>query len=315
MCAAWLTLAGCRHAAPEGAAAAGEERSSPQPQGVTLKPEEVAKAGIVTAPAAAAQQRPESIGYALVVSREAIAQTLAELSSAAAVERQSRAALARGRSLAGTPGAMPVESQEAAERQAAVDHAALVLAERRLSATYGRNAPWKDDYESVLLSALASGETKLVRVTFALGALGATTPAQLRFSHLGAAQGGGSFESTSVWGAPADASIPGRSFFALLKGSDASEGERLLARAPVGAAESGAIVPFAATIVSDGRYWCYIEAKPGSFVRTEIDTGMPTEAGYFVKSGVAPGARIVTRSAGELLARELNPSTAAADSD
>jgi hypothetical protein len=114
-----------------------------------------------------------------------------------------------------------------------------------------------------------------------------------------------------VWSAPADASIPGKSFFVLLKGSDAGEGERLLAWAPVGSAESGVQVPAAATVISGGKYWCYIEEKPGDFVRTEIDTSMPTAAGYFVKEGVSAGDKIVTSSAGALLARELNPSTAA----
>jgi hypothetical protein len=313
LCLAGLLLAGCRQAAPQGAPAESAERAAPQAAGVTLRPEELARAGIAVTPAAAAQHTPESVGYGVVVAREALAQSVAELSSAAAVERQSRAALARGRSLAGTPGAMSVESQDAAERQAAVDHAALVLAERRLSATYGRDAPWGDHYDSPLLGALASGETRLVRVTFPLGALGTTTPPKLRFSHLGALSDGGSFESASLWPAPADANIPGKSFFALVKASEASEGERLLARAPVGAAEHGAIVPFSAAVISDGQYWCYVETRPGVFVRTAIDTSMPTDEGYFVRSGVVPGARVVTRSAGELLARELNPGTAAAD--
>jgi hypothetical protein len=311
-CAALLALAACRQAPPEAAAPAADgEKSAPQSGGLSLKADEITKAGIATTRAAPTQHAPESTGYALVIAREAIAQAVAELTSAAAVERQSRAALARGRSLAGTPGAVPVESQEAAERQAAVDHAALVLAERRLSATYGSDAPWKHDYDSPLLSALAGGETKLVRLTFPLGSLGAATPARLRFAHLSAAPGGGSFESASVWAAPADATIPGRSFFALLRGSDASEGERLLAYAPVGAPESGVIVPFAAVVISGGKYWCYLEVEPGSFVRTEIDAGMPTDDGYFVKAGVSPGAQIVTQAAGELLARELNPSSAA----
>jgi hypothetical protein len=311
-CAALLALVACHREPPEGPApAAAEGKAALQAEGLTLKPEEIAKAGIATGPAAATQHAPESTGYALVAPREAIAQAVAELTSAAAVERQSRAALARSRSLAGTPGAVPLESQEAAERQAAVDHAALVLAERRLSAAYGSGAPWKDNYESPVLSALAAGETKLARVTFPLGSLGATTPARLRFSHLSAAPGGASIESASLWSAPADATIPGRSFFALLKGSDASEGERLLARAPVGAAEAGVVVPFSAAVISGGKYWCYLEVEPGSFVRTEIDTSMPTDDGYFVRSGIAPGAQIVTRSAGELLAREMNPSPAA----
>ena len=312
-CAGLLFVAGCQQAssAAQAPAAEAKEEKAGAEEGVTLKPEEIEKAGIRTTPAVATEHAPEATGYALVITREAIAQVVADLSTAAAMERQSRAALARSRSLASTPGAVPVEAQEAAERQAAVDHAALMLAERRLSATYGRNAPWKDDYASPELAALASGEIKLARVTFPLGTLGSGVPAKLRLAHLAEGQGSKSLESNTVWNAPADASFPGRSLFALLKSGDVSEGERLLARVAVGAAESGVLIPFDAVVLNGGKYWCYVEEKPGVFVRTEIDPGAPTDEGYFVKEHVAPGAKIVTTSAGQLLARELG--SAAAD--
>ena len=310
LCAALLSIAACRQApsAAQAPAQGAKDNAAAEP-GVTLKPDEIDKMGIRITPVVATQQAPESTGFAFVLTREAIAQSIADLNTAAAVERQSRAALARARSLAGTPGAPSVEAQEAAERQATVDQAALVLAERRLSATYGRNAPWKGNYRSPELAALASGESKLARVTFPLGALGSAVPAKLRLAHLGESQSG-SFGSDSVWSAPADASVPGKSFFALVKGSDASEGERLLARAPLGAAAAGVVIPFAAVLISGDKYWCYIEEKPGLFVRTEIDAGMPTDEGYFVRDGIAAGARVVTTSAGQLLARELGASAA-----
>jgi hypothetical protein len=314
--AAWmgaLCLAGCRQgpAAAEGPPAEAKDKGAPEAEGVTLKSEEIEKAGIKTAMLAAASHTPESTGYAVVITRETIAQAVADLTSAAAVERQSRSALTRARGLAGTPGAMPVEAQETAERQAAVDHAAFVLAERRLSATFGQNAPWKENYNSPLLASLARGDTKLARVTFPLGALGSTVPARLRLTRIGAAPGSKSIETLAVWNAPADATIPGRSFFAILKGGDVNEGERLIAHAAVGAAENGVVVPYSATVISAGKYWCYVEEKPGFFVRTEIDPGMPTDDGYFVKEGIAPGAQVVTTSAGLLLARETNPSSEA----
>jgi hypothetical protein len=310
LCATLLSIAACRQApsTAQAPAADAKDNVAAEAPGVTLKPDEIDKMGIKTTPAATRLQAPESTGFALVITRETIAQAIADLSTAVAVERQSSAALARARSLAGTPGAPSVEAQEAAERQAAVDHAALLLAERRLSATYGRNAPWKDNYSSPELAALASGESKLTRVTFPLGALGSAVPAKLRLAHLGESQGGTSFGSDSVWSAPADASVPGKSFFALVKGSDASEGERLLARAPVGAAEAGVVIPFAAVVITGDKYWCYIEEKPGLFVRTEIDASMPTDEGYFVRAGIAAGAKVVTTSAGQLLARELSAS-------
>ena len=311
LCAALLSIAACRQApsAAQAPAEGAKDNAAAEAPGVTLKPDEIDRMGIRIAPVMATQQAPESTGFALVLTREAIVQSIADLNTAAAVERQSRAALARARSLAGTPGAPSVEAQEAAERQAAVDQAALLLAERRLSATYGRNAPWKGNYGSPELAALASGEIKLTRVTFPLGALGSAVPAKLRLAHLGESQSG-SFGSDSVWSAPADASVPGKSFFALVKGSDASEGERLLARAPLGAAAAGVVIPFAAVLISGDKYWCYIEEKPGVFARTEIDAGMPTDEGYFVRDGIAAGARVVTTSAGQLLARELGASAA-----
>jgi hypothetical protein len=314
-----LSLAGCQKAPSAAAAPAAEakDKGAPEAEGVALKPEEIEKAGIKTATLTASSHSPESAGYALVVTRETIAQAVADLTSAAAVERQSRSALARARSLADTPGAIPIEAQETAERQAAVDHAAFVLAERKLSATYGQNAPWKENYNSTVLQSLARGETKLARVTFPLGALGSAEPTKLRLTHIGEAQGSKSIDTLAVWSAPADATIPGRSFFALVKGSEASEGERLIAHAAVGAPESGVVVPYAAIVISAGKYWGYIEEKPGQFVRTEVDPSMPTDEGYFVKDGteegIEPGAKIVTTSAGLLLARETNPSTAAAD--
>ena len=54
-----------------------------------------------------------------------------------------------------------------------------------------------------------------------------------------------------------------------------------------------------------------VEEQPNRFVRTEIDPSVPVDGGYFVKQGVAAGARIATSSAGLLLARELG--TEAAD--
>lgn len=313
--AAWMAalfLAGCQQgsSASEAPPRQAKENGPPKAEGVTLKSGEIEKAGIKILTLAASSHTPESTGYAVVITRETVAQALADLTSAAAVERQSRSALTRARSLAGTPGAMPIEAQETAERQAAVDHAAFVLAERRLSATYGQSAPWKENYTSPVLASLARGDTKLTRVTFPLGALESTVPAKLRLTRIGAPSPT-SIETLAVWSAPADATIPGRSFFAILKGGDASEGEHLIAHAAVGDAENGVVVPYTATVINAGKYWCYVEERPGLFVRAEIDPGMPTEDGYFVKEGIAPGAQIVTSSAGLLLARETNPSSEA----
>jgi hypothetical protein len=243
------------------------------------------------------------------MAHETIAQAVAELRTAQAAARQSRSAFERSKRLNGTPGAMPADTQETAERQAIADQAALALARQRLSSTFGQNPPWKTREDSPELLALAGGETKLVHLTFPLGALGDASPTRVRLAHINASQGGKSWQSRSVWGAPADATVPGKSFFATLKDGDASEGDHLLAWASVGAPESGVLVPASAVVVSAGKFWCYVEEKPGTFVRTELDPTRPAADGYFVTEGIAAGDKIVTAGAGQLLARETNPST------
>ncbi|MFL6605712.1 MAG: hypothetical protein ACJ8R9_30900 [Steroidobacteraceae bacterium] len=329
--AAMLLLSGCHKAlssADSRAAASGERPANTGPsepkskddqaatdqgpeEGVVLKPEEIEKVGIVTAEARAITNEPEVSGFGVVVAHETIAQAVAELRTAAAAARQSRSAYERSHRLAGTPGAMPAEAQETAERQAAADEAALQLARQRLSSTFGQNPPWKGAENSPELLALASGQSKLVRLTFPLGSLDDATATKVRLGRINASQAGTSWQARSVWRAPADASVPGKSFFAILKDSDASEGDHLLAWASVGAPETGVLIPASAAILSAGKFWCYLEEKPGTFVRTSFDPGRPTTEGYFVKQGVSVGDKIVTASAGQLLARETNPGTEA----
>jgi hypothetical protein len=310
-------LGGCRKPTADADPPAAED-SKPQKssaaesaEGVSLKPEEIHSMGIVLTTVVRSTHAPEAEGFGVVSPHEAIAQAVAELATAAAAERQSHAALARTQRLTGTAGAMPADTQESAERQSTVDQAALLLARQRLTANFGQSPPWKDDASNPTLRALAAGEIKLVRVTFPLGALGDEMPASLRLAHINAPGPGKNWVSNSVWMAPADASLPGRSFFALLKSSAAGEGERLLAWASVGSPEPGVLVPASAAVISNGRYWCYVERKPGLFVRTELDTSMPLGEGYFVRDGIAPDDRVVTASAGQLLARETNPATSA----
>lgn len=325
LCVGALLLGGCHKppapadspspsaskAQPAAAAKDASEAPEAAEEGLRLSPDQVEKMGIVTTIAQSTSYTPEAAGYAVVMAHETLAQGAADLNTAVAVERQSRAALERIQRLAGTPGALPADAQESAGRQAAVDQAALLLARQRLSAVFGQNPPW-NDRDTALLTALADGKIKLVRVTFPLGALEGAVPTSLRLAPIdGTRAGKKSWKATTLWDAPADANVPGRSFFALLKGSDAGEGERLLAWAPVGSPEAGVLIPEAATVISDNKYWCYLERKPGVFVRIEIDTRMPLADGYFMGKAVAAGEKIVTQSAGQLLARETNSGAAA----
>jgi hypothetical protein len=301
-----LGLAACQRTAP--AADAKAPAAEAAAEGVALTAEQVTKAGIATAPVQAADYVPETSGYGVVVAHDTLAVAVAELTTAQAAAAQSRAAAARAQRLAGTPGALSADTVESATRQGAADAAALALAEHRLSSVIGGGLPAGLESGSALQD-LASGKVKLLRATFPLGAQLPGTPASLRAARLDAATG---WTLHPVWSAPADANLPGRSFFALLKDADVGEGERLLVWAPgAGPAQHGVTVPAAALVISDGKYWCYVEQKPGAYVRREVTMDRPLGADYFVTQGIAAGDQVVTAGAGLLLAREMNPSTEA----
>jgi hypothetical protein len=282
-----------------------EGKDAEKPAGeVTLTPEQIEKIGLQTEEIKAIDYAEETAGYGMVIPHEAIATGVAELATAEATERQSRSALVRTKRLTGTPGAMSADVEEAAAQKAAVDSAALMLAKQRLSSTYGQNPAWAKD-KSLLLG-LANGSIQLVRVTFPLGAVQGDPPKSLRAARIGTAPGAKGWKLTSPWSAPADATVPGRSFFALMRAKDAGEGERILVWAPIGAPQSGELVPAETAVISDGKYWCYVEEKPGTYVRTQIDTSKPFEDGYFVTTGIQPGDKVVVKGAAQLLAQESN---------
>lgn len=284
---------------------------------VTLKPEEVAGLGITASAAAAVRYQAATSGFGVVLGHDVIAQAVADVATAQAVAAQSRAVLARMQRLAGTPGADSTEARENAARQGAVDAAALRLAKAKSSSVLGQNPPWAGREDSKLPEELAEGRAKLVRVTFPLGSVNGRAPQRLWLARLGTAGAGERWTAHGVWDAPADAGVPGRSFFALLQGIEVGEGERLLAWTAGGGggdseqAESGILIPSSAVVASDGRYWYYLERQSGEFARTPMDISRPMADGYFVQGAVKRGDLIVTSAAGLLLAREINPSTEA----
>jgi hypothetical protein len=307
---ACLALAGC-HAADsddEGDAPATHDAAAAD---APLSPAEIQALGIATTPAKAARSAPEISGFGVVIAHEAIQQAVAELQTATAAVRQSRAAADRLNQLASTPGAMSADATEAATRQATADLATLEVARQHLSSLLGDNASWRDPDDNSQLLALARGEQRLVRVTFPLTLLGSQVPTSVRVARIDAAQGGRSWKSAQVWRAPADASVPGMSLFAVIANRDLQEGERVLAWTAVGDAEPGVVIPAAAAVTSAGQFYCFVERAPGQYERVEFSPDRAAGDGYFVTQGIAAGDQVVTSGAAHLLAREINPSTEA----
>lgn len=298
-------------AKPEAAAQAAANSKADAP-GVELKSEQIEAMGIAVATLRETTRTPEARGFAVVVGHDVLAQAVADVTVAGAATAQSRAALARILRLAGSEGAETLEAQELAQRQAATDAAAFALAQRKASALLGQHPPWQDGRGDRLREELAMGRTKLVRVTFPLGTYrGPPPPAFLRLARVDDAVAAMQWRSRQVWAAPADPDIPGRSFFAAVESDAIAEGEQLTAWAPQGEVEKGVIVPAAALLIDSGRYWCYVEPRPGTFRRVELSVDRPTADGYFATDGLKAGDQVVVTAAGLLLAHELHPGTEA----
>src|SRR3569833_3949983 len=118
--------------------------------------------------------------------------------------------------------------------------------------------------DEAVLTSLANGTFKLVRVTFPPGALMGATPRELRLlplesSSTDAASGTSVWAANTIWEAPQDPTIPGRSLFALLRTADIPEGMRLQAL-PVSRSGTlqGVLVPETAVVVCVGLFWCFL---------------------------------------------------------
>jgi len=310
-CGLVLNLSACHQASSVDEAKPADTKQA-QAEGVTLPQEQVDKLGIVTEPAKSADYTAETAGYGVVVPHDTVAAAVAELTTAELTEMQTRAALARAQRLNGTPGALSAEVEETASRQSAADTAAEVLATQRLSAVIGLKPAWNAAQNKPLLQDLAGGKIKLLRATFPLGTVRGPAPKTLSVAHLDAIQSASPAAAvgttlTSIWDAPSDVSVPGRSFFALLRGGDYAEGERLLVWAPgAGPAQTGVLIPAAAVVIRNGKYWCYVEKNPRNYLRVAVSTDRPLAGGYVVTEGIELGDKVVTSAAGLLLARETN---------
>jgi len=304
-----LVLAACgKGGAPE---ADKKEEAKEEGPGITLTEEQSEGMGLETAKLAAASYRGALTGYGMVMAFDALAQSDADTASAEAAAAQSRAAAARARDLStGDDAAVSRETYEAATAKAATDATAVLLARRKADAAFGPDAPWRTaGQRAAILARLQSGKSVLVKVTFPIGA--AVAPQRFTVTRMGA--GGKNWNTGAVWNAPADNTIPGRSLFALVDGSDLAQGERVIAAIPTGAAQSGVKVPRSALVMGEGDSWAYLKTGENTYVRSRVDTDHADNDGYFVSGGFSPGQEVVTTGAGQLYAREMNPSTEPAD--
>jgi hypothetical protein len=99
--------------------------------------------------------------------------------------------------------------------------------------------------------------------------------------------------------------MPGRSFYAIVEGSDLAQGEHVLVAAPTGSPRGGVVVPSESVVLSEDKAWCYVFRPPNTFQRLPIDPNRTLAGGYFVEKGIEVNQPVVIKGASLLLAREL----------
>jgi hypothetical protein len=291
-------------AAPAFAADDDEAYTAPD-RSVTLDAQARGRLGIATAQARAMDFQVETRGFGQVMSVDALGQTDADLTVAESAARASQSALERAENLYKADTGVSRQVLEQAQHQAATDAAQLTLAQRKAIATWGHDAPWRDAAERrALMAKIASGNAALVRATLPQDSL-SNTPPTMRVEKLDQAAGDKGWSASMVWSAPADPTVPGRSFYMLVENAKGLlQGDRVRVIAGGGDKTKGAVVPADSVLIAEGKTWVYIEEKPNYFVRQAVDTTRPTQTGYFVPYGIQPGEAIVTRGAAHLLAKE-----------
>lgn len=282
------------------------------PHPLELPAEQLTRLGVATTPVQEAHYAPASEGFGVVVGHELVAQAAADLQTAVASEHLSGATLERAKRLSSGPGALGADVLETAQRQQAADRSAVLLARRKLSALLGVGFPWRGEAADAELARLADGSHQLLRVTFPPVSSVPAVHKVLQISSIDAPSPT-AWMARTVWSAPQDPALPGRSVFAVLTDANLAEGARVRAVSSSESAAPGVVVPEAAVVITNGEYWCYVKKKEGVFQRVAIDGGRPLGEGYFVADGVTVGNEVVTTGAGMLLARELNASTGAED--
>jgi hypothetical protein len=299
-------LAGCNKDADK---KADDDKADTTQNQVALSSEDAEHLGIETAPIQIVRYVPDARGFGTVTSFDALAQSISDVTTAQAAAEQSRTALAHARSLAAEK-LITRDALATAERQAATDNAQVLLAQRKQAVTFGRNAPWHSKGESdAIFAKLANGHSVLIHVTFPSSTPSQKVPDTLTIQRVQNAPGEQTWNATKIWEAPADPTVPGWGFFALVENTDLAEGERVLALMPVGKAIAGELVPGNAVLLSGNSAWCYTQAKPGVYMRHALDISRPMDGGYFEADGFKAGQPVVVQGESLLLAHELNPSS------
>ncbi len=187
--------------------------------------------------------------------------------------------------------------------RAALDRATLELA----NATARGVLAWGAAFAAsdALADDLVGGRAAIARVDLPAGEHVAGAPATITVAAVGDAER--RLAARVLGAAPStDPLLQGEAYLVLLGAEPPRPGTSLRATVPRQAEPlTGAAVPRAAIVWSAGRPLAYVETSPGVFERRTLTLAVALPGAWLVTEGVAPGDRVVTTGAAQLLSSEI----------
>ncbi len=283
-----------------------------EPQPVKLDAPQQSRLGVVVAALSPAKPPAGVATVARVLDPGPLLTLDGELASAEASLVASSAEANRTRKLFDEDRTASARSLETANAQARADQEKVDSARRRLLLEWGDGvAALPPAKRSELLNDLARVRAELIRVELPVGVVAPKNGQQIAVR---AGSDGPAFNAVVLGTLPAaDPRLQTRGLLAELKGADATLpiGRMLTATLPAeGSASGGVLLPRGALLRKDAKVWAYVQTGAASFSRREVVGYEPVSGGWFVRSGFAPGDRVVTAGAASLLAIE-SPADAA----
>lgn len=287
--------------------AAGEEPAAGPPPagGVSLDKKAVAHAGLQIVTLRSAEAASERTGFARALDLAPLAAINADIQAARAVLAASDAEARRQEALAAQDQSASVRAVELARAQARADRARVTLALRRVGLEYGSGLSRLEGELDRLIAHAARGEAALIRLDFQDGA--PLTGSAVAISD-------GNYHMTAQVIGPAvgaDPNLQSAGALAIVRGPAARSLAvgRVMSATLVGGGpvQAGVLIPRDAIVRTQGGMWVYRVEQDGTFRRVELHDPMAREAGWFVRTGVRAGDRIVAAGATALLGMEAGP--------
>jgi len=274
-------------------------------------------AGIELLKLSATQFSPESKAMAKVLGLQALLklrnhyfQTLSEANVATVVENSRVMELKRLKSLARSTAAKNINLAQAALDEARAESrllkANVQAAKDEINHLWGQEvAAWLLEKNSKAWQRLLTYKDSLLLVTLPVGVFLPDDVSIIRVARNGKQQSARKAYLVS----PArisEQNSQGETYFFKTAGANLREGMRLeawfsLGKTPV----SGVFIPDSAMVWNEGQAWAYIQVDEDLYQRRSLQTGIATEGGVIIESGIQAAEQLVIQGAQMLLSEEF----------